>query len=67
MTFDGRMAYNHALSAVLEQAYAIGDQFEAQEKIVRLQTSILNALMMLRSVITTQQWQEQQAATRQQS
>jgi hypothetical protein len=65
MTFDGRMAYNHALAAVLEQAYAIGDQFEAQEKIVRLQTAILNALMMLRSAITTQQWQEQQAAARQ--
>jgi hypothetical protein len=65
MTFDGRMAYNHALEAVLKEAYAIGGDFKAQDKMDRLQTAMLNALMMVRTAITTQQWQEQQALARQ--
>ena len=64
MTFEGRMAYNHALDAVLKEAYAIGGEFRAQEKLARLQTAMLNGLMMLRTAITTQQWQEQQARER---
>lgn len=65
MTFDGRMAYNHGLEAVLQETYEIGGQFADQEKMVRLQTAMLNALMMVRTVVTTQQWQEQQALERQ--
>jgi len=60
--FEGRKAYNAGLEAVLKEAYVIGEQFEAQEKVTHLQTAILNALMMLRAVISTQQWEEQQAA-----
>lgn len=60
MTLEGRLACNAGLEAALKEAYAIGDQFEAQEKIARLQTALLNMLMLLRTVITTQQWQEQQ-------
>jgi hypothetical protein len=61
MTFQGRMAYNAGLETVLKDVYAIGDQFEAREKMTRLQTAILNTLMMVRTAITTQQWEEQQA------
>lgn len=61
MTFTGRMAYNAALEAVLKEAYEIAPQFKAQEKITRLQTSILNTLMMLRACLSTQQWHEQRA------
>lgn len=62
MTLEGRKAYNTGLEAVLKEAYGIGDQFKAQEEVARLQTAILNALMMVRAVISTQQWEEQQAA-----
>ena len=65
LTFEGRMAYNAGLEAALKDAYAIGDKCEAQEKITRLQTAMLNTLMMVRTAITTQQWQEQRAKERQ--
>lgn len=45
--------------SALKDAYAIGEQFETQDKIVRLQTAMLNTVMMVRAVISTQQWQEQ--------
>lgn len=61
MTFDGRMKYNAELEAVLREAYAIGGEFEATDKMERLQTAVLNMLMMLRASISTQQWEEQQA------
>ena len=61
MTLEGRLACNAGLEAALKEAYAIGDQFEAQEKITRLQTALLNMLMLVRAVVSTKQWQEQQA------
>lgn len=61
MTLNGRMAYNTALEGVLKEAYAIGTEFKAQEKMARLQASILNTLMMVRACVSTQQWQEQRA------
>ena len=61
LTFEGRKAYNAGLETALKDAYAIGDQFKAQDKMVRLQKAMLNALMMVRTAITTQQWEEQQA------
>ena len=61
LTFEGRKAYNIGLEAALKDAYAIGDQFEAREKMVRLQTAMLNTLMMVRTAVSTQQWEEQQA------
>ena len=61
MTLEGRLACNAGLEAALKETYAIGDQFEAQDKMSRLQTALLNMLMMVRAVVSTQQWQEQQA------
>ena len=60
LTFEGRKAYNAGLETALKEAYAIGNQFKAQDKMVRLQTAMLNAMMMVRTAITTQQWEEQQ-------
>ena len=59
LTIEGRMAYNAALETCLRDSCAIGDQFEDQERIQRLQTAMLNTLMMLRTAITTVQWKEQ--------
>jgi hypothetical protein len=61
LSFEGRKAYNIGLEAALKDAYAIGDQFEAQDKMTRLQTAMLNTLMMVRTAVSTQQWQEQRA------
>lgn len=61
ITLEGRLACNAGLEAALKETYAIGDQFEAQDKMSRLQTALLNMLMMVRAVVSTQQWQEQQA------
>ncbi|MCC6795279.1 MAG: hypothetical protein IT366_09190 [Candidatus Hydrogenedentes bacterium] len=63
MTLEGRIAYNVALEGVLKEAYAIGNQFDATEKMELLQTAILNTLMMLRACVSTQQWQEQRVKT----
>jgi hypothetical protein len=61
LSFEGRKAYNLGLEAALKDAYAIGDQFEAQDKMTRLQTAMLNTLMMVRTAVSTQQWEEQRA------
>jgi len=65
LSFEGRKAYNAGLEAALKTAYEIGGQFEAQDKMERLQTALLNTLMMVRTAITTQQWEEQQAKEKQ--
>ena len=59
LSFEGRKAYNARLGEILKAAYAVGCQFEAKDKMARLQTALLNALMMVRTAISTQQWEEQ--------
>jgi hypothetical protein len=55
LTIAGRKAYSAALEVCLKEAYAVGDQFSAQEKTKRLQTALLNAMMMVRTAISTEQ------------
>jgi hypothetical protein len=66
LTRAGRQAYNAKLEACLKAVHAIGAQFKATEKMQRLQTAMLNTLMMVRTAISTQQWEEQQERERKQ-
>ncbi len=65
LSLEGRKAYNAGLEAVLKDACAIGNQFGAQDKMDRLQTAMLNTLMMVRTAVSTQQWEEQRAKEKQ--
>jgi len=60
LTYEGRMAYSSALEACLKDAWSFDKQFEEQDKITRLQTAMLNTLMMLRACLSTVRWGEQQ-------
>jgi len=55
MTTAGRKAYAAALHALLKDAYDLTGQFAEQEKIERLQTAMLNTMVITRACETMEQ------------
>ncbi len=64
LTYEGRRAYNAGLEACLKQAWELENDFEEREKVKRLQTAMLNALMMVRTALSTVEWAQQQDKVR---